>query len=66
MYDPPEALTEWWGLVRSLPGGTILRLVMQDYGYDRSLVKWASPSSPDQTLGEHALAQIECVLVKDR
>lgn len=118
MYNPPEALTEWWslvkpggvltfivpdedlyeqgifpsirngdhkhtftiskqsswssksinvfGLARSLSGGTILRLVVQDYGYNRSLVKWASPSSPDQTLGEHTLAQIECVLVKDR
>lgn len=50
-------------LALSLPDGVIKRLTLQDFGYDRSAIRWASPSSPDQTAG-FAMAQIECVVIK--
>lgn len=53
-------------LAKSLPGGTIFRLILQDHGYDRARVRWGLSSSPDQTLEEHTLAQIECVVIKDK
>lgn len=52
-------------LVKSLHNSTVVRLVLQDYMYDRSLVRWASSSSPDQTLNVQTMAQIECILKKD-
>ena len=52
MRESTKTYSQWPGSVRALVTGNIIDIGCGD--------------SPDQTLEEHTLAQIECVVIKDK